>query len=211
MSNDVVIPSVVHPLLIVLSAPSGAGKTTLCHKWLAQARGLVYSISCTTRKPRPGEVDGTSYHFLAEPDFAARVARGDFLEHATVHGHSYGTLKATVLAALRHGHDIVMAIDVQGASALRRQALSPDSDPLIRNGYTDIFVVPPSFEVLKARLTARGTDSPEVIATRLRNAVGEMERWRVYRYVVINDDLNAAVGRLDAIRQAEHCRLAGVQ
>ncbi len=206
MSNEPIMPVTDRPLLMVMSAPSGAGKTTLCQKWLAQSERLVYSVSCTTRKPRPGETDGKSYHFLAESDFVERVARGDFLEYARVHGNYYGTLKETVLEALRKGLDIVMAIDVQGAAAIRQQALSPDADPLIRNGYADIFVVPPSFAVLRERLTGRGTDAPDVIATRLKNAMGEVERWREYRYVVVNDDLAAAVGRLCAIRQAEHCR-----
>jgi guanylate kinase len=209
MSNDAAIPAIHRPLLIVMSAPSGAGKTTLCRKWLEQSDRLVYSVSCTTRKPRPGEEHAKSYHFLTEADFQARVAKGDFLEHARVHGNDYGTLKETVLEALREGLDIVMAIDVQGAAAIRREALSAAADPLIRNGYTDIFVVPPSFEVLRNRLTGRGTDTPAVIATRLRNATDEMERWREYRYLVVNDDLHAAVERLCAIRQAEHCRVSG--
>ncbi len=207
MSNESVMPVVKRPLLIVLSAPSGAGKTTLCQKWLAQSEKLVYSVSCTTRKPRPGEEHSKSYHFLAESEFTARVARGDFIEYAVVHGNYYGTLKETVIQAMRKGLDIVMAIDVQGAATIRSHALSPNADPLIRNGYTDIFVVPPSFDVLRDRLLKRGTDSSDVIATRMRNAIGEMERWRDYRYVVVNDDLNDALGRLSAIRQAEHCRI----
>ena len=200
------VPALRRPLLIVLSAPSGAGKTTLCNAWLAGSAGLSYSVSCTTRQPRPGEVEGKSYHFLSEPEFERRVAAGDFLEHAIVHGNRYGTLKETVLKAMRGGLDIVMAIDVQGAAALRKQALAADSDPLIRNGFTDIFVVPPSFAVLKERLTGRGTDEPDVIDVRLKNAADEMARWTEYRYVVVNDDLQAAVRRLEAIRQAEHAR-----
>lgn len=194
------------PLLIVMSAPSGGGKTTLCRRWLAESRNLVCSVSCTTRKPRPGEEPGVCYHFLSEACFAERVARGDFLEHALVHGHRYGTLKETVLQALVRNVDILLVIDVQGAATLRRQALAPDSHPLIRNGFTDVFVAPPSFEVLKERLHGRGTDSPEVIETRLRNAMTEMALWPEYRYVVVNDDLEEALSRLKAIREAEHCR-----
>ncbi|MFO7534990.1 MAG: guanylate kinase [Kiritimatiellia bacterium] len=202
------VPRLRHPLLMVLSAASGAGKTTLCTRWVGEADGLVASVSCTTRPPRTGEVAGRSYHFLDEADFLRRVKRGDFLEHALVHGHHYGTLRETVLGALMAGRDIVMTIDVQGAAQLRGQALAPDTHPLIRNGFTDVFIVPPSFAVLRERLTGRGTDSEAVIATRLHNAAGEMERWREYRYVVVNDDLETALGRLRAIRQAEHCRLS---
>lgn len=203
-----IVPALKHPLLIVLSAASGAGKTTLCQRWVAESGGLVPSVSCTTRAPRPGEVPGQAYHFLAEADFLRRVAAGDFLEHARVHGNYYGTLRETVLGALLKGQDIVMTIDVQGAAQLRLQALAPDTHPLIRNGFTDVFIVPPSFAVLRQRLTGRGTDSEAVIATRLHNAAGEMERWREYRYVVVNDDLESALLRLQAIRQAEHCRLS---
>ena len=202
------VPALRRPLLIVLSAPSGAGKTTLCARWVAESEGLDYSVSCTTRKPRPGEIPGRSYHFLSEDDFVRREARGDFLEHALVHGNRYGTLRETVLESMRGGRDIVMAIDVQGAAAIRRQALASDAPPLIRSGYTDIFVVPPSFAVLRERLTGRGTDAPDVIATRLANAAGEMARWREYRYVVVNGELEEAVRRLQAIRQAEHSRLS---
>ncbi len=200
------VPALKRPLLIVMSAPSGAGKTTLCKAWLATCEGLAYSVSCTTRLPRPGEVEGESYHFLSESEFERRVAAGDFLEHARVHGNRYGTLKETALKAMRGGLDIVMAIDVQGGAALRKQALASESDPLIRQGFTDIFVVPPSFAVLRERLTGRGTDAPETIAVRLKNAADEMARWTEYRHVVVNDDLRDAVRRLEAIRQAEHCR-----
>jgi guanylate kinase len=201
-------PALRRPLLIVMSAPSGAGKTTLCGRWLAGSRHLVASVSCTTRQPRAGEVPGSSYHFLGDAEFSARVARGEFLEHAVVHNHQYGTLRQTVLEALMRNQDIILAIDVQGAATIRRQALAPDAHPLIRNGYTDVFVAPPSFAVLRARLTGRGTDAPEVIAARLRNAEDEMTHWREYRYLVVNDDLDAALARLQAIREAEHCRLA---
>lgn len=202
------VPALRRPLLIVMSAPSGAGKTTLCQQWLARSKSLVASVSCTTRKPRAGEVPGASYHFLGESEFVERAARGDFLEHAVVHNNHYGTLRQTVLEALTRNCDIVLAIDVQGAAAIRKQALAPDADPLIRNGYTDVFVVPPSFEVLRARLTGRGTDAPAVIETRLLNAEAEMAHWRQYRYVVVNDDLETATARLQAIREAEHCRLS---
>ena len=218
MSNERQAPSAPfsaarssRPLLIVLSAPSGGGKTTLCRAWLDMARGLTYSVSCTTRPPRPGETEGTSYRFLSDAAFARRVAAGDFLEQAEVHGNRYGTLKETVADALRRGMDIVMAIDVQGAASLRAQALAPDGDPLIRNGFVDIFIAPPSEAVLRERLLGRGTDSPERIALRLRNAVDEMARWTEYRYCVVNDDLAEAVRQLEAIRVAEHCRVPAGQ
>lgn len=196
-------------LLMVVSAPSGGGKTTLCDLLLATSSGIAYSVSCTTRKPRAGEEPGKSYHFLSEEEFERRVAGGEFLEHATVHGHRYGTLRRTVHGALARGLDIVMAIDVQGAAEVRRIAAAPRADPLVRRGFVDIFIAPPSEEELLARLKGRGLDSGETILRRMANAQGELARWREYRYVVVNDRVEEAVARLRAIREAEHCRNVG--
>ena len=144
-------------MLLVVSGPSGSGKTTLCRR-LADSGEVRYSISCTTRQPRPGEMSGLDYHFLSRADFESRLAAGDFLEHAEVHGNFYGSLKSEVLAHLEEGVDVVMDIDVQGAAQIRDCA-----DPLIRRAMVDLFVMPPNEEELRRRLSGRNTDSEEVI------------------------------------------------
>ena len=155
-------------ILLVVSGPSGSGKSTLCRR-LADEREAHYSISCTTRQPRPGEREGKDYHFLTDGEFAARQAAGDFLEHAVVHGNRYGTLRSEVSGYLEVGTDVVMDIDVQGAAQVRGCA-----DPAIRRALVDLFVLPPSEDELRARLTGRATDRPEVIALRMSNALEEM-------------------------------------
>ena len=200
---------VQRPLLVVLSAPSGAGKTTLCEMLRAEFKSIVRSVSCTTRPPRPGEVNGRDYHFVAPKEFARRLKDGDFLEHARVHGHDYGTLRETVVKALSAGHDVLMAIDVQGAAQIREQVRRlPASDPL-RRGFVDIFVSPPSLAALEARLVKRGQDSPAVIRGRLANAGKEMARRDEYQYRVVNDRLETACRELSAIVRAEHERGVG--
>nr|MCU0752929.1 guanylate kinase [Akkermansiaceae bacterium] len=138
-------------MLLVVSGPSGSGKTTLCRR-LADSGVVRYSISCTTRAPRPGEQSGRDYHFMDRAGFEARLAAGDFLEHAEVHGNFYGSLKSEVVARLDAGEDVVMDIDVQGAAQIRQCA-----DPLIRRAAVDLFVMPPGEEELRARLSGRGT------------------------------------------------------
>lgn len=197
-------PRVRRPLLIVVSAPSGAGKTTLCDRLLAEHPLMVYSISCTTRAPRGGEVDGRDYHFLAPAEFNKRVAGGEFIEHAVVHGNQYGTLRKTVQESLCAGKDVLMDIDVQGAASIR--AAAQGDDGLLKSGYVDVFIAPPSLTALRARLTARNEDAPEVIDQRVKNAVVEMARWREYQYLVINDKLDEAFVELQSVVRAEHCR-----
>jgi len=207
MSNEfTAIAARRRPLLIVLSAPSGAGKTTLVRKWLSSDPSLAFSVSCTTRPPRPGEIHGRDYFFLSEQEFLERIERGEFLEHARVFERRYGTLRQHVLEFLRNGRDVVMDIDVQGAAEIRRQARLAETDPLIRNGFVDIFIAPPSEAVLRARLSGRGTESPEAAALRLQTAVAEMTHWRHYQYCVVNDDLETAFQDLCAIRRAEKLR-----
>ena len=187
------------PLLIVVSAPSGAGKSTLCDRLLAEFPDIDYSVSCTTRDPRGAEVDGEDYFFMTREGFLARVARGEFLEHAEVHGNLYGTLRATVEDAFKDRQSIIMDIDVAGAAQVRDYVatLSPD-DPL-RRGFVDIFITAPSLDELRRRIVSRGEDAPEAIELRMRNAVEEMKAAPLYRYQLVNDNLDEAYARLRKI------------
>jgi guanylate kinase len=196
------------PLLIVVSAPSGAGKSTLCDMLRAERPDIAYSVSCTTREPRGEEVDGSDYHFLSEGEFERRVANREFLEHATVHGYRYGTLRATVRDAMTAGRSVIMDIDVQGAGQIRESLarLGPD-DPL-RRGFVDVFITPPSLAVLRERLERRGEDSPETIERRLHNAEGEMGRSGEYAHTIVNDDLQTAFRELKSALEYEAHRRA---
>jgi guanylate kinase len=186
------------PLLAVVSAPSGAGKTTLCDRFLAEHPAFVYSVSCTTRPPRGSEKDGEDYHFLSAQEFARRVDAGLFLEHALVHGHRYGTLRETVERALRAGRSVLMDIDVQGAAQIRGRLAAADEGDILKASYVDIFIAPPSLAALRERLVGRGEDSAETIARRLRNAEAEMARAGEFRHVVINDRIDEAYRRFEA-------------
>lgn len=190
--------------LLIVSGPSGSGKTTLCRR--AEADGLTaYSISCTTRAPRPGEQDGVDYHFLSPAAFQARVAAGDFLEHATVHGNSYGTLKADITRLLQGGRNVVMDIDVQGAAGIRACP-----DPIIRRAYADVYIHVPADE-LEARLRGRHTDSEATIRLRLHNAAMEDARQGEYQYSLVSQSrehdyalftsLLASLGMRTSLRQ----------
>lgn len=195
-----------HALLIVISGPSGSGKTTLCNRLVGEFPSVTYSVSCTTRSPRPGESDGQSYHFLTEPAFHERREKGEFLEYAEVHGHWYGTLKTTVYDALGAGKDILMDIDVQGATQIRAVAASAPVGDLLRHSFVDVFISPPSIDVLNQRLHDRGQDGNDVIATRLHNANGEMAQWKQYMYHFVNDALDRSYDTLRSIVLAEHHR-----
>lgn len=184
-------------ILFVLSAPSGAGKSTL-RAGLQQNQDFAYSISCTTRAPRPGEVEGSDYHFLTHADFEHKIAAGEFLEHAQVHGNYYGTLKSTVLDTLRAGSDVLMDIDTQGAAMIRAS-----DHPEIRDAFVDIFLMPAHLDVLRARLAKRGTESPEQIALRLHNAETEMREWKKYRYAIVTSTPEADLDAFRAIMAAE--------
>lgn len=186
-----------HGILFVVSAPSGAGKTTLCDA-LRQTPDLVYSVSCTTRPPRAGETDGEDYFFLTEENFKRRVAQGDFLEYAQVHGNYYGTLRESVLVNLAVGVDVLIDIDTQGAAMIRT-----NSDQFIRDALVDVFIMPPTMEELERRLVKRGTETPEQIQTRLRNASQEMEVWRDYRYAIISGSVEEDLQKFRAIMRAE--------
>ena len=192
------------PIIFLVSAPSGAGKTTLCELLKQEFGASLYMlVTATTRPMRPGEVEGQSYFFLTQEEFTQRVAANGFLEHATVHGNSYGSPRAPVFQALEKGHDVLMNVDVQGAASVRASlAATPDAPPLV-----DIFVAPPSLDTLRTRLTGRGQDSVEVIERRLQKAAAEMARWQEYSYLVINDDLKTAHDQIRAIVLAERARI----
>ena len=187
-------------MLIVVSGPSGTGKTTLCRK-VCDGERAVFSVSCTTRPPRPGEVDGKDYFFLDEADFLARVDRGELFEYDCVHNRWYGTLKSYVFENLRLGVDVFMDIDVQGAAQVRGC-----EDDLVSQCLTDIFVMPPSLNELRNRLSGRGTDSAEVVELRLKNAEAEMRHWRDYRYCLISDTRESDEARFRTLIEAERLR-----
>lgn len=191
-------PSFQHSgILFVLSAPSGAGKTTLTTA-LRQKPDIVYSVSCTTRAPRPGEVHGEDYLFLTREEFDKHIQAGDFLEYAEVHGHLYGTRKSIVRENLLRGVDVLIDIDTTGASSIRNS-----HDPLIAQALADIFIMPPELEELARRLRKRGTEGEKQIAVRLQNAAREMEHWRKYRYTIISGSMEEDIEKLRAIMRAE--------
>jgi guanylate kinase len=186
-----------HGILFVISAPSGAGKTTLV-EGLRQTPDLFYSVSCTTRGPRAGEVDSQDYQFLSDKDFRARVRAGEFLEHARVHGDYYGTLRKPVLTNLRNGMDVLIDIDTQGAAAIRNC-----EDPFIREALSDIFIMPPDHEELRRRLLKRGTETAQQIESRLITAAREMELWRDYRYTIISGSVEEDLQKFRQVMSAE--------
>lgn len=191
-------------ILLVVSGPSGSGKTTLCRR-LAESGEAHYSISCTTRPPRPGEEAGVDYHFLTREDFAQRLAAGDFLEHAVVHGNLYGSLKSEVISHLIAGTDVVMDIDVQGAEQVRK---CPDAE--IQRAFTDLFVMPPSNDELFQRLAGRGTDDAEVIALRMQNALEEMGHWSSYGYQLLSSSREEDYSKFQSLLTAERLRVSRI-
>ncbi len=191
-------------LLLVVSAPSGAGKSTLCNRLIEKFPGMTYSVSCTTRAPRGREKNGVHYHFLSKEEFAARAARGEFLEHAEVHGNFYGTLKNTVRQALSDGKDLIMDIDVQGAAQIRAACAALPADDPLRRSFVDIFIAPPSIDELRRRLCGRATDAEEVIEKRMLNAQKEMKEHKLYKHLLVNDNLDEALEKFMNIVCAEH-------
>jgi guanylate kinase len=181
-------------MMLVLSSPSGAGKTSISRRLLAEDDGIVMSVSATTRPPRPGEVDGKDYYFYDPATFAAMVKNGEFLEHATVFDNSYGTPKKPVWEALDRGQDVLFDVDWQGTRKLRESA---------REHLVSVFILPPSIEELERRLKGRGQDSDEVVAGRMARAKSEMSHYAEYDYIVVNDDLDASVDSVKAILKAE--------
>ena len=184
-------------ILFVLSAPSGAGKTTLCDA-LRQTPDFVYSVSCTTRAPRAGEIEGDDYYFLTEDDFLARMKADDFLEHANVHGRYYGTTRQPLITNLQNGVDVLIDVDIQGAASIRAF-----DDPTIQQALCDVFIMPPDLDELRRRLTKRGTETSEQIETRIVTAAREMELWRDYRYTIISRSMEEDLLKFRQIMGAE--------
>ncbi len=181
----------------MVSAPSGAGKTTLVER-IRRTPNLFYSISCTTRAPRAGEIDGEDYQFISGAEFREQIAKGDFLEHALVHGDHYGTLREPIVTNLKRGKDVLIDIDTQGAATIRNSG-----DPLIKDALADVFIMPPDLEELRRRLIKRGTETAEQIDSRLATAAREMEHWRDYRYTIISGSVEEDLQRFRQIMDAE--------
>jgi guanylate kinase len=189
--------------LLVISAPSGAGKTTLCDRLLIDLDRIGYSVSYSTRSPREGELNGRDYFFLSEEEFKELLDRGEFLEHAVVHGNLYGTSRQAVLELLASGMDVLMDIDVAGARQIReRIAVEPEDSPL-RAALVDIFIAPPSMRELRRRLIDRDQDSSDDIEHRLTNAEDEMSCAGEYMHLIVNDDLEKAYAELRSTIESE--------
>lgn len=191
------------PLLIILSAPSGGGKTTLCQRLLAKHPEMTRAITCTTRAPRVGERDGVDYYFLTRAAFEARVEAGDFLEHATVYGHFYGTPKTEALDKLRQGHDVLLVIDVQGAATVCGRAVA-DAD--LGRSVVTVFLTPPHREELAARLARRGANTPEDLRRRLEVARQEIAQWQRFQYLILSSSVEEDLRHMEAIIDAERMR-----
>jgi len=184
--------------LIVVSAPSGAGKSSLAERALKRIEGLRFSVSYTTREPRGEEQDGVDYHFVSEDEFRAISGRGEFLESAEVHGYLYATHRAAVEELLKQGLDVILDIDVQGAEQVKKRVAESIT----------VFILPPSREILEARLRTRNLNEPADLERRLRNAAIEVKLYHDFDYVIVNDDLDRALASLEAIITGERCRLS---
>ena len=196
------------PLLILISAPSGGGKTTLCNQLLAARPDMTRAITCTTRAPRPGEKDGVDYYFLDPVEFQRRVAAGEFIEHATVFGRGYGVLRSELLDRLRRGRDVLLNVDVQGAATIRKQVRQ---EPELERALVTIFLTPPSLAILAERLKKRASDTPEEIQKRLGDARKEIAQWNQFDYLLISSTIPEDLRRMLAIVEAEKMRTAGAQ
>jgi guanylate kinase len=196
------------PLLILISAPSGGGKTTLCDMLLAACPHMTRAVTCTTREPRPGEKDGVDYYFLEAGNFLKRLQAGNFLENATVYGNSYGLLKSELLGKLREGKDVLLNVDVQGAAAIRERA---EDEPELKRALVTVFLTPATEAELEQRLKKRGTDAPAVIQKRLGVARQEVAQWKNFNYLLISTSKQEDLRRMLAIVETEKMRVARSQ
>lgn len=195
-------------LLVLISAPSGAGKTTLCQQVLAARPHISRAVTCTTRPPRNGERHGIDYYFMDAESFLERVQAGHFLEHASVYGHSYGTLISEVTGKLRQGTDVLLNVDVQGAATIRQRA---EQDPELRNALVTVFLTPPSMAILERRLRNRATDSEPIIQKRLSVARQEIAQWRYFDYLILSATIAEDLQRMLQIIDAEKMRSCRTQ
>jgi len=202
-SRESIAATTSGPLLIVISAPSGGGKTTLCQQLLATNPNVTRIVTCTTRPPRAGERDGVDYYFLDTAAFQKRVQAGEFLEHATVFGRSYGNLKSEVLDKLREGRDVLLNIDVQGAATIRAKAAE---NAELNKALITVFLTPASIAILEQRLRKRGTEPEEVIQNRLSSARKEMAEWKHFDYLIISSSIAEDLRRMECILEAEKMR-----
>ena len=193
----------VSPLLLLITAPSGVGKTTVGDNLLATVPGLVRAVTCTTRAPRGAERNGVDYHFLDRPTFERQIAEGAFLEHAEVYGNRYGTRRAEILDRLAGGQDVLLSVDVQGAAAIRESA---ERDPILANALVSVFFMPPSLAELQRRLTGRNQDSAEAVARRLAMARSEMEYWHRCDYVLVSGTREEDRAAMESILRVEKLR-----
>jgi guanylate kinase len=193
----------VSPLLILISAPSGGGKTTVCSQLLAARPDMTRAITCTTRAPRPGEKNDVDYYFLDPSDFQRRVQAGEFIEHATVFGQSYGILRAELLDRLRRGRDVLLNVDVQGAATIRMRV---QQEPELQGALVTVFLTPPSLAVLAERLKKRASDAPEEIQKRLGIARKEIAQWKYFDYLLISTTIPEDLRRMLAIVETEKMR-----
>jgi guanylate kinase len=183
-------------ILFIISSPSGGGKGTLIREVLRTVPNIGYSVSFTTRAAREGEINGVHYHFVSHKEFENLIEQGEFLEYAKVHGNYYGTSKTQVEKEVSEGRDIILEIDVQGADLVREKTRET----------VEVFILPPSFEVLRTRLTARNTETDENLALRLKNSRAEVQEYAKFDYVIINDQVTAATLDLQSVIYAERCR-----
>ncbi len=188
-------------IALIVSGPSGAGKSTVCQALRKIKGDLHFSVSCTTREPRPGEKDGIEYYFIGNDEFKRRIENDEFIEHADVHGHLYGTLRKEVIDFVKKGRDVLLDIDVQGAMQIRSKT---ENDEVLRSSTEFVFIGPPNFTELERRLRSRATETEDAIRTRLENARKELDCWDKYDYLLINKDIDKTVEDLKCLLDILH-------